>query len=97
MHAMDVFVFPSEFEGLGIVMVEAQAADLRCIASDKVPRAAFITEKAIPISLKDPVMKWCDVILDDTVKGPYKRPIDDFDIRKEIKKLEKLYEGNYDV
>ena len=33
----DVFVFPSRFEGLGIVMIEAQAAECLCVASDVVP------------------------------------------------------------
>lgn len=36
--AMDVFVLPSLFEGLGIVAVEAQAVGLKCILSNRVPR-----------------------------------------------------------
>ena len=36
--AFDVFVLPSVFEGLGIVLIEAQASGLECIASDAVPR-----------------------------------------------------------
>ena len=35
MQAMDVFVFPSLYEGLPVTMVEAQAASLPCIISDK--------------------------------------------------------------
>lgn len=35
--ALDVFVFPSFYEGLGIVLIEAQAAGVPCVASDKVP------------------------------------------------------------
>lgn len=37
MQAMDLFVFPSLFEGLGIVMLEAQASGLPCLASTAVP------------------------------------------------------------
>jgi len=37
MRTLDVFVFPSLFEGFGIVMVEAQAAGVPCVASDSVP------------------------------------------------------------
>jgi glycosyltransferase involved in cell wall biosynthesis len=36
LQAMDLFAFPSLFEGLPIAMVEAQAAGLRCLCSDKV-------------------------------------------------------------
>jgi glycosyltransferase involved in cell wall biosynthesis len=35
--AMDAFVFPSRFEGLGLAMVEAQAAGLPVIAADVHP------------------------------------------------------------
>jgi len=40
--AMDAYVFPSEFEGLGLSLVEAQAAGLRCVVSDVVPREADV-------------------------------------------------------
>lgn len=37
MQAMDVFVFPSLYEGLGMVLIEAQVSGLRVVTSDKVP------------------------------------------------------------
>ena len=40
MKAFDIFVFPSLFEGLGIVLIEAQATGLKCIVSDQVPKEA---------------------------------------------------------
>lgn len=45
MHAMDLFVFPSLFEGLGLVLVEAQANGLTCFATNiSVPREVKINE-----------------------------------------------------
>ncbi|MDR2526210.1 MAG: glycosyltransferase [Oscillospiraceae bacterium] len=40
MAASDCFLLPSKWEGFGIVLVEAQAAGLPCIASDQVPMLA---------------------------------------------------------
>ena len=40
LNAMDCFVFPSKWEGLGMVLLEAQAGGLPCIASDAVPNEA---------------------------------------------------------
>lgn len=53
LSALDVFVFPSLFEGLGISLIEAQAAGLPCVISDKVPSLAIVTKDAhvLPISL----------------------------------------------
>ena len=38
LHCCDLFYMPSVFEGLGIVIIEAQAAGLPCIVSDTVPK-----------------------------------------------------------
>lgn len=49
MQAMDVFVFPSLYEGLPVTMVEAQAAGLPCIISDKVPSECIIADGLIDV------------------------------------------------
>ena len=41
---MDVFCLPSLYEGLGMVLIEAQMNGLPCLASNEVPREAKITE-----------------------------------------------------
>lgn len=92
MHAMDVFVFPSKYEGLGIALIEAQTAGLRCIASDAVPNDAFRTEKAVALPLGNPG-QWADVILDESFRGKAYGPLEDYDMNREIKLLEKLYSG----
>lgn len=40
LSASDIFLFPSLWEGLGIVAIEAQANGLPCVASDRVPLSA---------------------------------------------------------
>jgi glycosyltransferase involved in cell wall biosynthesis len=42
--AMDVFALPSHFEGLGIVLIEAQANGLPCVASSAVPQDTLVTD-----------------------------------------------------
>lgn len=93
LRTMDVFVFPSLFEGLGIVLIEAQVSGLRCIVSDTVPKEAFQTELAVPMSLQATPAEWKKVILDESVKGPWKGEIERYDMNWEIKRLERLYLG----
>lgn len=40
LNAADLFLFPSLYEGLGIVAIEAQASGIQCIASTNVPKEA---------------------------------------------------------
>lgn len=62
--AMDCFVFPSRYEGLGLVAVEAQAAGLPCIISDRVPAEAIIDWSLTQIlSLEQPAEQWAEAIL----------------------------------
>ena len=44
LQAMDVFVLPSLWEGLGIVAVEAQTAGLPCIISENVPEDCMVAD-----------------------------------------------------
>jgi glycosyltransferase involved in cell wall biosynthesis len=44
---MDCFVFPSRYEGLGLVVVEAQAAGLPCIISDRIPTEAIVDHSMV--------------------------------------------------
>lgn len=60
LQAMDLYVFPSLYEGLGISFVEAQAAGLPCVISDEVPRKAIVSEDVTSLSLKDNIRNWCE-------------------------------------
>ena len=56
--AMDCFLFPSLYEGLGIVAVEAQCSGLPVLASDRVPSEVQVTEDIHFLSLSDSPAQW---------------------------------------
>ena len=93
LNALDTFVFPSLFEGLGIVLVEAQSVGLKCVISDTINEEVYLSNLVIPLSLNDPLEKWRDAILDKERRSDYPNRIDEYDMNKEIKKLERLYKG----
>ena len=91
LNAMDVFVFPSLFEGLGIVLVEAQVVGLRCVVSDTINREVFLTDLVVPLSLSDSVEKWAEVALNSTTEEIRKNRLSEYDVKKSVKELEQLY------
>ncbi len=66
LQAMDVFVLPSLLEGLGIVLIEAQAAGLPCFTSTVVPREVKITKLLEFISLKKSAKEWAKIIINNS-------------------------------
>ncbi len=59
----DVFVLPSLTEGLGIVAVEAQAAGIPAILSDRIPPEAYLIPELIKVlSLDDSPEKWAQAM-----------------------------------
>lgn len=62
--AMDVFLFPSHWEGLGMVAVEAQASGLPVVASEAVPTLADVGAGLFErLSLDEPAEAWARAIL----------------------------------
>lgn len=61
-QAMDLFLFPSLFEGLGIALVEAQASGLPCVISDMIPEDARLNANLIVCSLEDSPEVWANAI-----------------------------------
>lgn len=61
--AMDVFLLPSRFEGLGIVLLEAQANGLKCYTTNMVLQETNVTETVEYIGLDETKEKWAEEIL----------------------------------
>lgn len=98
--AMDVFVFPSKYEGLGLVAVEAQISGLPCIVSDVIPKDIVISENVYFISLKDTVDRWTDAVVHNFITEEYRKGffinhkpiISHYDIQRCVNSLENLYQ-----
>lgn len=63
LSAMDVFVFPSLYEGMPNTVIEAQATGLPCIIADTITREADITSLVQYLSLEDAPEKWAETAL----------------------------------
>lgn len=62
MQAMDVFLFPSLYEGLSIAAIEAQAAGLPCVISNNIPTDCDLTENIYRCDLSDSPERWAQVV-----------------------------------
>lgn len=95
LQAMDVFVFPSLYEGLPVTMVEAQASGLPCVISNAVPEETDITELVTRVSLEDPLTQWVEKIKEASkIKRVNQREAiqkSGFDIEENVKWLENFY------
>lgn len=94
-QAMDVFLLPSLFEGIPLVGIEAQAAGLPCVFSDKVNNKLSVTNNCSFISL-DKFDKWKEKIIE--IKDSFKRKDTEnyiikngYDSYSIAKSLEKFY------
>lgn len=64
LSAMDVFVFPSLYEGMPNAVIEAQAVGLPCIVSDSVTEEANITGLVRYLPLAHSTQLWAEAALD---------------------------------
>jgi len=53
LSAMDVFAFPSLYEGMPLTMIEVQSNGLPCVISDAVPEDVYLTDLLDRTSLND--------------------------------------------
>lgn len=95
MQAMDVFLFPSLFEGLSLASVEAQAAGLPILISDQVPIECKMTELVHVLPLSSSAEAWADKVI-ELSKSPHADTNQEikkagFDIKENAKWLQDFY------
>jgi glycosyltransferase involved in cell wall biosynthesis len=78
LQAMDVIVFPSFYEGLPGVILEAQAAGLPCIISDKITKEARITDLVEYLPLTISAKEWAEVVLEKEKSTERRVTLDEF-------------------
>lgn len=95
LSAMDVFVFPSLFEGMPLSILEVQANGLPCVISDSVPEDVFLTDLIHPLSLSATQEQWIDAILSVHRSNPqvYARELADsgFSVETAMEKIYRIY------
>ncbi|MBW8348399.1 glycosyltransferase family 1 protein [Bacillus sp. IITD106] len=61
--AFDLFLFPSKFEGFGIVLLEAQCSGIPCVVANTVPKSTDIGLGLVTfLPLEENVARWCNCI-----------------------------------
>ena len=93
----DVFLFPSLSEGLGLAVVEAQAAGLPCVVSEALP---VDVDMGLGLVHRRPLVRDAWITAIDAVRGTrrsdgpaIKRGIDErgYDIRDNVRVISDLY------
>lgn len=99
LQGIDVMMFPSRYEGLGMVAVEAQVAGCPVLASDNVPNEAMIAQDLFArMSLRDELTKWSGNVrrlVEDNANSRKSREVEaracGYDIRESSRQLQSLY------
>ncbi|WP_173821801.1 glycosyltransferase family 1 protein [Dorea formicigenerans] len=96
LQAMDLFLFPSLYEGLPVTMIEAQASGLPCLISDKVSMECKVTSNVQQIPLSSSLEEWTEMVIKKVKKNERCSDISKikdagFDIEENARWLQKYY------
>ena len=97
LSAMDVFVFPSLYEGTPLAILEVQSNGLPCVLSTGVPKDVHLTDLVRPLSLQSPAQEWVETILACRRRAPegYSAQMDrlGFGVETAINTIHLIYKG----
>lgn len=97
--AMDIFVFPSKWEGLPTSVIEAQASGLKCVISANITKEVKVTSLVTMLSINHGVHEWVTTI-EETHTEKRESPINEisesgYDITQQSKWLMDFYTDHY--
>lgn len=97
MSLIDLFVFPSKYEGLSLSLVEAQSSGLRCIISDSISQENNLSGDVFFVGLDAGSEAWVSAIREniDYIRKDNISLIREkgFDVKSNIKLIEEIMEG----
>ena len=92
--AMDVFAFPSLYEGMPLSIVEVQANGLPCVLSTGVPKDVYLTDLITPLGLDRPdewVAAICASSRCESSRYAGQMKMSGFDVASSVAKIYKIY------
>lgn len=96
LSVIDVLIMPSLFEGLPFVLVEAQAASLKCLVSENITREAAITDSLEYLSIDVDPNVWAtrinEIISSEYIRSkPNSEQFSEFDIFQIVESMVDVY------
>lgn len=97
LSAMDIYIAPSLYEGLGISLIEAQAEGLPLFLSSKIPDETIVTDLVKSFTLSTSAAQIAELILKTKLsfknRAKYSAELSSspFDINQTVKSIEKMY------
>ena len=99
--SFDAFVFPSFFEGLSVVGIEAQATGIKCFVSEAFTDEGILSNNVYKLSLSNTPEEWANCILKEATnyeRKDFSKIVNQkgFNIVETARQIEKFYLSKYD-
>ena len=90
MCGFDALIHPSFSESFSLVLIEAQANEIRCVASDEIPSEVICNNNCFQLSLSEPFERWADIIMGNK-KSEKDSSLNSFDLEAVVSSHVSLY------